>query len=191
MLYYYCKKRLLFKNINHKIVVAFVAYTFSLILGTFLTTRNSDRQRVIQSITPEERMIVINQNKRLFSEDSLIFILNELNVKFPHIVLAQSIVETGHWTSRIFKENHNLFGMKEAYVRVHTAKGTQHNHAYYENWIESVYDYAFYQCRYLSSISTEESYFKYLSESYAESPTYVQSLKRVIEDEKLREKFQK
>jgi hypothetical protein len=191
MLYYYCKKRLLFKNINHKIVVAFVAYTFSLILGTFLTTRNSDRQRVIQSITPEERMIVINQNKRHFSEDSLIFILNELNVKFPHIVLAQSIVETGHWTSRIFKENHNLFGMKEAYVRVHTAKGTQHNHAYYENWIESVYDYAFYQCRYLSSISTEESYFKYLSESYAESPTYVQSLKRVIEDEKLREKFQK
>lgn len=191
MLYYYCKKRLLFKNINHKIVVAFVAYTFSLILGTFLTTRNSDRQRVIQSITPEERMIVINQNKRLFSEDSLIFILNELNVKFPHIVLAQSIVETGHWTSRIFKENHNLFGMKEAYVRVHTAKGTQHNHAYYENWIESVYDYAFYQCRYLSSISTEESYFKYLSESYAESPTYVQSLKKVIEDEKLREKFQK
>ena len=191
MLYYYCKKRLLFKNINHKIVVAFVAYTFSLILGTFLITHNSDRHRVIQSITTEERMIVINQNKRPFSEDSLIFILNELNVKFPHIVLAQSIVETGHWTSRIFKENHNLFGMKEAYVRVHTAKGTQHNHAYYENWIESVYDYAFYQCRYLSSISTEESYFKYLSKSYAESPTYVQSLKRVIEDEKLREKFQK
>lgn len=191
MLYYYCKERLLFKNINHKIVVAFVAYTFSLILGTFLITHNSDRQRVIQSITPEERMIVINQNKQPFSEDSLIFILNELNVKFPHIALAQSIVETGHWTSRIFKENHNLFGMKEAYVRVHTAKGTQHNHAYYENWIESVYDYAFYQCRYLSSISTEESYFKYLSESYAESPTYVQSLKRVIEDEKLREKFQK
>lgn len=191
MLYYYCKKRLLFKNINHTIVVAFVAYTFSLILGTFLITHNSDRQRVIQSITPEERMIVINQNKRPFSEDSLIFILNELNVKFPHIVLAQSIVETGHWTSRVFKENHNLFGMKEAYVRVHTAKGTQHNHAYYENWIESVYDYAFYQCRYLSSISTEESYFKYLSESYAESPTYVHSLKKVIEDEKLREKFQK
>lgn len=191
MLYYYCKERLLFKNINHKIVVAFVAYTFSLILGTFLITHNSDRQRVIQSITPEERMIVINQNKQPFSEDSLIFILNELNVKFPHIALAQSIVETGHWTSRIFKENHNLFGMKEAYVRVHTAKGTQHNHAYYENWIESIYDYAFYQCRYLSSISTEESYFKYLSESYAESPTYVQSLKRVIEDEKLREKFQK
>lgn len=191
MLYYYCKKRLLFKNINHKFVIAFVAYTFSLIVGTLLITHTSDRQKVIQSITPEERMIVINQNKRPFSEDSLIILLKDLNVKFPHIVLAQSIVETGHWTSRIFKENHNLFGMKEAYVRVHTAKGTQHNHAYYENWIESVYDYAFYQCRYLSSISTEEEYFQYLSRSYAEAPNYIQSLKNVIANEKLREKFQK
>lgn len=191
MLYYYCKKRLLFKNINHKFVIALAAYTFSLILGTFLITHNSDRQRVIQSITSEERMIVINQNKQTFSEDSLIILLKGLNVKFPHIVLAQSIVETGHWTSRIFKENHNLFGMKEAYVRVHTAKGTQYNHAYYENWIESVYDYAFYQCRYLSSISTEDEYFQYLSRSYAEAPNYIQSLKKVIANEKLREKFQK
>lgn len=191
MLYYYCKKRLLFKNINHKFVIAFVAYTFSLIAGITLITHTSDRQKVIQSITPEERMIVINQNKRPFSEDSLIILLKDLNVKFPHIVLAQSIVETGHWTSRIFKENHNLFGMKEAYVRVHTAKGTQYNHAYYETWIESVYDYAFYQCRYLSSISAEEEYFQYLSRSYAEAPNYIQSLKNVIENEKLREKFQK
>lgn len=191
MLYYYSKQKLDFTNVTHKGVIGILGYTAFLILSTFILTHNSDRREVIETITPEERMVVINENNTKFSSDTLIYMLKELNVKFPHIVLAQSIVETGHWTSKIFLENHNLFGMKEAYVRVHTAKGTQYGHAYYENWEESVYDYAFYQCRYLGAIRTEDEYFNYLSNSYAEAPNYIKILKQVIVDEKLREKFQK
>ncbi len=193
MLYFYSKSGLEFKNISRKFIVGLLGYTTFLVLGTVLFTDKTEytRKEVIETITPEERLIVINQNEFAFSEDTLVYLLTELNVKFPHIVLAQSIIETGHWSSRIFKENNNLFGMKEAYVRVHTAKGTQHNHAYYENWRESVYDYAFYQCRYLGGIKTEQEYLQYLSRSYAEAPNYIKSIKRVIENEKLREKFQK
>tara|TARA_R110002153_G_scaffold78821_3_gene201424 strand:- start:208 stop:783 length:576 start_codon:yes stop_codon:yes gene_type:complete len=191
MLYTYSKQKLDFTNVTRKVVIGILGYTFFLILSTFLLTHNSDRRDVIKTITPEERLVVINENNTKFSSDTLIYMLKELNVKFPHIVLAQSIVETGHWTSKIFLENHNLFGMKEAYVRVHTAKGTQYGHAYYENWEESVYDYAFYQCRYLGAIRTEDEYFNYLSNSYAEAPNYIKILKQVIVDEKLREKFQK
>lgn len=191
MLYFYSKSGLEFKNISRKFIIGLLGYTAFLVLGTVLFTDKTEytRKEVIETITPEERLIVINQNEFAFSEDTLVYLLTELNVKFPHIVLAQSIIETGHWSSRIFKENNNLFGMKEAYVRVHTAKGTQHNHAYYENWRESVYDYAFYQCRYLGGIKTEQEYLQYLSRSYAEAPNYIQSIKRVIENEKLREKF--
>ena len=191
MLYYYSKQKLDFTNVTHKGVIGILGYTFFLILSTFILTHNSDRREVIETITPEERMVVINENNTEFSSDTLIHMLKQLNVKFPHIVLAQSIVETGHWTSKIFLENHNLFGMKEAYVRVHTARGTQYGHAYYEDWEESVYDYAFYQCRYLGAIRTEDEYFKNLSNSYAEAPNYIKILKQVIVDEKLREKFQK
>jgi|TARA_B110000285_G_C14954742_1_gene528595 hypothetical protein len=191
MLYTYSKQKLDFTNVTRKVVIGILGYTFFLILSTFLLTHNSDRREVIETITLEERMVVINENNTKFSSDTLIYMLKELNVKFPHIVLAQSIVETGHWTSKIFLENNNLFGMKEAYVRVHTAKGTQYGHAYYENWEESVYDYAFYQCRYLGAIRTEDEYFNYLSNSYAEAPNYIKILKQVIVDEKLREKFQK
>tara|TARA_B110000858_G_scaffold62366_1_gene72381 strand:+ start:576 stop:1151 length:576 start_codon:yes stop_codon:yes gene_type:complete len=191
MLYTYSKQKLDFTNVTRKVVIGILGYTFFLILSTFLLTHNSDRRDVIKTITPEERLVVINENNTKFSSDTLIYMLKELNVKFPHIVLAQSIVETGHWTSKIFLENNNLFGMKEAYVRVHTAKGTQYGHAYYENWEESVYDYAFYQCRYLGAIRTEDEYFNYLSNSYAEAPNYIKILKQVIVDEKLREKFQK
>lgn len=191
MLYYYSKQKLDFTNVTHKVVIGILGYTAFLILSTSILTHNSDRREVIETITPEERMVVINENNTEFSSDTLIHMLKQLNVKFPHIVLAQSIVETGHWTSKIFLENHNLFGMKEAYVRVHTARGTQYGHAYYENWEESVYDYAFYQCRYLGAIRTEDEYFNYLSNSYAEAPNYIKILKQVIVDEKLREKFQK
>jgi len=191
MLYYYSKQKLDFTNVTHKVVIGILGYTAFLILSTFILTHNSDRREVIETITPEERMVVINENNTEFSSDTLIHMLKQLNVKFPHIVLAQSIVETGHWTSKIFLENHNLFGMKEAYVRVHTARGTQYGHAYYEDWEESVYDYAFYQCRYLGAIRTEDEYFNYLSNSYAEAPNYIKILKQVIVDEKLREKFQK
>jgi flagellum-specific peptidoglycan hydrolase FlgJ len=103
--------------------------------------------------------------------------------------MAQSMLETGHWESDIFLENHNLFGMKEARVRINTAEGTNRNHAYYENWRESVYDYAFYQCRYLSGIHTEAEYYRYLGLSYAESDDYVNSLKKVVEREKLKDYF--
>ena len=187
MIYKYDKTNLIYKR-DFKTMKIVVLTCISLVAISFLIGRYTK----IESLEEyEKELIVLNlkaeENK--FSKEKLVDILTELNVKFPHIVLAQSIVETGHWKSNIFKENHNLFGMKEAYVRVHTAKGTQNNHAYYENWIESVYDYAFYQCRYLSSISTEEEYFQYLSRSYAEAPNYVQSLKQTISKNNLKQYF--
>ena len=104
--------------------------------------------------------------------------------------MAQSIVETGNWKSSIFKENHNLFGMKQASVRINTASGTQNNHAYYETWMESIYDYAFYQCRYLSNLQSEEAYYAYLQNSYAEDPNYVKILKSIVQREQLKALFQ-
>jgi flagellum-specific peptidoglycan hydrolase FlgJ len=115
--------------------------------------------------------------------------IKELDVKYPYIVLAQSILETGHWTSIVFKENHNLFGMKMANKRIKTAKGTQLNHAYYNNWQESVYDYAFYQCRYLSKINSEQEYYDALDATYAEAFKYSEKLKEIIKNEKLKEIF--
>jgi uncharacterized FlgJ-related protein len=150
------------------------------------------REDKIIKLTPQEKeLILINvQDTSLtFSEEKLISLMNELNIKFPHIVLAQAKVESGNYTSKIFRENHNLFGMKEARVRIHTAQGTQFNHAYYNTWRESVYDYAFYQCRYLSNINTEDEYLSYLGQSYAEATNYVSILKTMIKREKLREKF--
>lgn len=139
----------------------------------------------------EHELLIVNLEveKNKFSKDKLINELKRLNIKYPHIVMAQSIIETRKWTSNIFKESNNLFGMKEAKTRVTTAKGTQYNHAYYDNWKESVYDYAFYASRYMGGIKSEEDYFNYLSANYAEDKNYVAKIKMIIEKERLKEKF--
>ena len=140
------------------------------------------------SLSEEEKLVIIQEHNQ-FSEDKLIDKLKELNVKFPWIALAQSKLETGNYTSKIFRENNNLFGMREAKQRITTAQGTENNHAFYYSWGESVLDYSFYQCRYLSNINTEEQYFQYLSQSYAENPNYVSILRGMIEKENLKARF--
>ena len=79
--------------------------------------------------------------------------------------------------------------MKQAQVRVNTAKGTSLNHAYYDSWKESVYDYAFYQCRYMSSASSEDEYYAALDASYAEASQYSKTLKGIVEKRGLRKLF--
>jgi hypothetical protein len=187
MIYKYDEDQLLWKK-NWKGVRYLVGVVIILLLSSFI----SGRYLKFESLeTFEKELIVLNlqAEKNKFGEDKLVEELKRLNIKFPYIVMAQSIIETGHWKSKIFKENHNLFGMKQANVRINTASGTQHNHAYYETWMESIYDYAFYQCRYLGGIRTEAEYYAYLGSSYAEAPNYISAIKSTIEKEKLKDLF--
>lgn len=133
----------------------------------------------IQYVNTEPELIILDPTFEEFSEENLWNKLIELNFKHPDIVYAQAIQETGNFTSAIFKENHNLFGMKEARIRITTNKGTRRGHAYYNNWNESVLDYAMYQSRYLGKLNREQ-YFQYLSRNYAEDPKYVARLKQII-----------
>ena len=166
----------------------FWGFIITLILSSFVSGRYS-KFAVLDDYEKELLVLNIQEEKNKFTQEKFIEELKRLNVKFPHIVMAQSIIETGHWKSKIFKENHNLFGMKQANVRINTASGTQNNHAYYETWMESVYDYAFYQCRYLGNINSEAEYYAYLGSNYAEASDYVQVVKATVEKNKLKELF--
>lgn len=125
--------------------------------------------------------LVLQENsEKAFSEEKLKKLVYSLNLKFPDIVLAQAYLETGNFKSKIFFENNNLFGMKVAMQRPTTAIETLNNHAVYDSWQDSVYDYALYQSRYLSSIKTEADYYAYLHNSYAEDKTYISKLKMLV-----------
>lgn len=182
MFYTYDKKSILIQRANLKVLYLSLSIMFITGLTTFLLTYNFNQENAIKYITEETKAIIIKENdkKDEFSEAKLKEYVLELNIKFPHIVLAQSQIESGYYKSHIFKENNNLFGMKEAKQRPTTNKGTENNHAYYDNWKESVVDYALYQSKYLSSLKTEREYLDYISQSYAEDPNYVSKIKRII-----------
>ena len=188
MFYKFDKNELLWKKnwkrLFHSIIVVTILILSSFIGGRYLKFQSLE--------TFEKELIVLNiqAEKNKFTKEKFVDELKRLNIKHPHIVMAQSIIETGHWGSKVFKENHNLFGMKQANVRINTAVGTQNNHAYYETWMESIYDYAFYSCRYLSRIRTEAEYYAYLGANYAENPKYIEMVKSVVEKEQLKDFFQ-
>lgn len=127
--------------------------------------------------------------EKKFSKESLVGLIKKMKIKYPHIVLSQTILETGHFKSDIFIENNNLFGMKKSSNRIVVSDSIQYGYMYYNNWEDSVYDYALFQSTYLRKIKSEEEYFNYLSRSYAESEDYVKLLKQVIKKEKLKELF--
>jgi uncharacterized FlgJ-related protein len=135
-----------------------------------------------------EVMVVVGRYNQ-FSEAKLIAEIKKMHFKYPEIILAQAKIETGNFTSPIFKINHNLFGMKEAQSRITTAQETQMGHARYENWKDSFYDYCIYYSSYLRKLDTEEEYYEYLSQNYAEDPHYVTTLKAMIAKENLKSKF--
>jgi hypothetical protein len=184
MFYTYNKKELQFYKFGFKNYAYSILTLFAIIFGSYSVGRF---MQIGNLSDYEKNILLINMKQEPFSEDKLISLMKELNIKFPHVVLAQAKLETNNFHSGIFKENHNLFGMKEARIRISTAKGTNRNHAYYDNWESSVYDYAFYQCRYLSAINTEGEYYRYLAGSYAEDPHYVTKVQKLAEE--LKNKF--
>ena len=114
-----------------------------------------------------------------FSVASMIEMLDSMNIRHTDIVVAQSAIETGNYTSTIFKECNNLFGMKLARQRATTATGTHRGHAKYNTWRDSVIDYALFYNKYLSRLSRDEL-FDYLSKNYAQDINYVQKIKNKI-----------
>jgi flagellum-specific peptidoglycan hydrolase FlgJ len=114
----------------------------------------------------------------------------KMNFKYPHIVLAQAKLESSNFNSTIFKENNNLFGMKQARTRPTTATGTSRSHATYGTWKDSIVDYALYSSTYLSG-KTENEYYAYLGRNYAQDPEYVTKLRQIVEKENLVYRFKR
>lgn len=109
--------------------------------------------------------------------DSFLYLLEKLEIENGEVVLAQAILETGNFKSKIFKENKNSFGMK--YNKRGFAKGTLNGHAYYENVLDSFYDYKGWQDniqRIHGGEMSDEEYLKALNSPYKDHRRYAEDL---------------
>jgi flagellum-specific peptidoglycan hydrolase FlgJ len=88
--------------------------------------------------------------KKDFSVELLKECIYYEKIQHPDVVLTQSELETGHYTSELFWVANNLFGMRLAEVRETTAAGEYKHHAKYLHWTDSVKDYKKFQEWYMS-----------------------------------------
>ena len=99
-----------------------------------------------------------------FSEANLILLINELKIKEPNIVLAQSKLETGNFSSYLFLKSNNLFGFR----------GWSSYHKY-DDWQSSVKAYKKWQDKNYKG----GNYYSFLiNVGYAEDSLYIQKLKQ-------------
>ena len=86
------------------------------------------------------------------------------NIPHYNIVLAQARLETGNFTSRLCKVNHNLFGIKHG-----------RRYARYSDWRQSIADYK----KRISSRYKGGDYYQFLIRiGYAKDKQYVSKLRK-------------
>lgn len=92
--------------------------------------------------------------------------LKKQNIKHPKIVLAQSILETGHYQSNVCKNNNNLFGLMKG-NDYHSFSHWKQSVTYYKNHVQSRYKGG--------------NYYDFLANiGYAEDKEYINKLKQIV-----------
>lgn len=116
-----------------------------------------------------------------FSDYTLSRYITYIGIEHPEVVMAQARLESGHFTSSVFKENNNLFGMRLPRQRETEAVGEKNGYALYKDWKASVRDYKLWQDKMIKHTNGKESsYLSYLGRRYAEDEQYVHHLKVLI-----------
>jgi hypothetical protein len=120
-----------------------------------------------------------------FSPEKLKSEIQKQGIVHPDVALAQAKWESTHFTSKIFQENNNLFGMKLAHERDTTAIGKNRGHAKYRNWQDSVKDYKLWQDSNGMSKLPKDRYITKLSDIYCPPPdcpkgSYGQNIKSML-----------
>ena len=98
--------------------------------------------------------------------ENLYAALKKHGIKYPKIVLAQAILETGRFRSRVCNENNNLFGLR-------------HSNGYYvfDHWEESIIAY---KNKVQYKHRDGEGYYSFLKRiGYASAPDYINKVREI------------
>ena len=118
----------------------------------------------------------INQPEQI--NDSILYVfLKDNNAWYPEILLKQAKIESGNYTSNVYMNTNNLYGMKKVGKRQTTQLNNTYNgYGCYTNWCESVLDRMLWDVFYFKNTKpSKEEYIKAMS-IYAEAEDYIKLL---------------
>lgn len=187
----YNPETLSFEKIKKKTYFKVIVYSLSIFtvlffIGWFTGTNKYIVNHLTHKTEVTDTLVVQGDP---FSEEALVKLIRESNIKYPHIVLAQAKLESANFKSKIFRQNNNMFGMRRPRQRPTTAVGENDGFAVFNNWKDCVYDYALYQAYAMATVDDEVGYFNRLEEKYCTDTGYVASVKALIKREHLKQKF--
>lgn len=171
MIYKYNRNNLTYEPIQIK------TYILSIFIVLFIGFSLALSPRVVHTI--ERIPFRIQEEENTFHPDKLKGMIREMHFEHEDIVYAQCILESGNFTSPVFKHNNNIIGMKKSTSRVTTHKGSQLNHAFYSNWQSSLIDYGIWQSTYARNL-TREQYLDLLNQVYSTDNLYKEKLLTII-----------
>lgn len=149
-----------------------ISHSCSVLLGIFIgiictvqviaASKTLEKREVVENVSAEWR----TNHLKLTKEN----LLNELKVQkvlYPEIVVAQAILETGHFKSYLCKSHNNLFGLKSG-----------NSYMKFDHWTDCVAAYK----RYIQNWKKPpKDYYKYLKDlGYATDPEYTEKLKEIV-----------
>lgn len=139
-------------------IIIFSAFTW-LQSCEYIETKQSEIKEVEESIEASWGTKQLNIDN-LYEE-----LLNQ-ELDFPEIVLAQALLETGHFESFSCRERNNLFGLRKR----------DGSYMIFPHWTYSVAAYKKYIQKYKE---TPEDYYKFLENlGYAEDSAYIEKVKQ-------------
>ncbi len=140
------KLRLTVKSGAHRVILLSMIF----FLNTYAVPGGKPEITADMQLRAERDLFYFQVRYLPFSEELLIKCLGYEGIKYQEVVLLQSRLETGYYTSDIFLNGNNLFGMRYPVFRPTVATGTYKEHARYAHWSDSVIDYALWQEYYIS-----------------------------------------
>lgn len=114
-------------------LMSLLAFTIFLFVAKRKPTKQNQNPDVLPDVEPQERQ---EYAKELVE----IFIQGGLSEKEARYWVSVSAHETGGWTSELYNDNVNLFGMKQPSERQTTSKGELNGYASYSDDEQSVKD---------------------------------------------------
>ena len=172
-----------------KILYALIEFLLLCILTICILSFKDSQivQRLSTQIEQDEQMLTleysigywfINQPKEL-NDNILYNFLVENGAWFPDILLKQAKLESANYTSNVYLNSCNLYGMKKVGKRQTTQTSTYNGYGVYNNWCLSVLDRMLWDIfRFNNQKPTEEEYLQALSQ-YAEDSSYITNLLNV------------
>lgn len=155
---------------------------FILIFGCYSAIAGSPPTTIEQKANilfeAEKNVFYLTVFDKPFSPELLKQALYFEKISNPDIVFIQAQLETGNFTSDLFVNAHNLFGMRLAHVRDTYACGEYNYHAEYKTWLSCVKDMALWQNYWAGKGYDLTDYFTFLEDiEYATDKNYLSKIK--------------